>query len=86
MKNKPFEDVLEEVRSFGRDNSGALIAGSVLAGLALGRFVKSSSPNTRATRTRIALMRPVRGLADLGARTNPSDADQGQDADRGATP
>jgi hypothetical protein len=45
LKNKPFEDVLKEVRSFGRQNSGALIAGSVLAGLALGRFIKSSTPN-----------------------------------------
>jgi hypothetical protein len=44
LKSKPFEEVLEEVRSFGRANSGALIAGSVLAGLALGRFVKSSNP------------------------------------------
>ena len=45
LKDKPFEVVLEEIRSFGRDNSGALIAGSVLAGLALGRFVKSSAPS-----------------------------------------
>lgn len=45
LKDKPFEDVLEEIRTFGRDNSGALIAGSVLAGLALGRFVKSSAPS-----------------------------------------
>jgi hypothetical protein len=44
LKNKPFTDVLEDVRSFGRENSGALIAGSLLAGLALGRFVKSSMP------------------------------------------
>jgi hypothetical protein len=44
LKDKPFEEVLEEIRSFGRDNSGALVAGSVLAGLALGRFVKSSTP------------------------------------------
>jgi F0F1-type ATP synthase membrane subunit b/b' len=44
LKDRPFEEVLEEIRSFGRDNSGALIAGSVLAGLALGRFVKSSTP------------------------------------------
>jgi len=43
LKNKPFEEVLGEVRSFGRQNSGALIAGSVLAGLALGRFIKSST-------------------------------------------
>jgi hypothetical protein len=44
LNNKPFEHVLEEVRDFGRENSGALIAGSVLAGLALGRFIKSASP------------------------------------------
>jgi hypothetical protein len=44
LKDKPFEEVLEEIRSFGRQNSGALIAGSVLAGLALGRFVKTSAP------------------------------------------
>jgi len=44
LKDKPFEEVLGEIRSFGRDNSGTLIAGSVLAGLALGRFLKSSEP------------------------------------------
>ena len=49
LKNKPFADVLEDVRSFGRENSGALIAGSLLAGLALGRFVKSSMPASDAS-------------------------------------
>jgi F0F1-type ATP synthase membrane subunit b/b' len=49
LKDKPFEEVLEEIRTFGRDNSGALIAGSVLAGLALGRFVKSTAPSARGT-------------------------------------
>lgn len=48
LKDKPFEDVLGEMRSFGRENSGALIAGSVLAGLALGRFIKSSPSSARA--------------------------------------
>ncbi|WP_189605717.1 MULTISPECIES: hypothetical protein [unclassified Mesorhizobium] len=43
LRDKPFEEVLGEIQSFGRENSGALIAGSVLAGLALGRFIKSSS-------------------------------------------
>jgi F0F1-type ATP synthase membrane subunit b/b' len=46
LKDKPFQDVLGEIRAFGRDNSGALIAGSVLAGLALGRFIKSSAPSS----------------------------------------
>ena len=45
LKNKPFEEVLGEIRSFGRQNSGSLIAGSILAGLALGRFIKSSVPD-----------------------------------------
>jgi hypothetical protein len=42
LKDKPFDEVLGEIRAFGKDNSGALIAGSVLAGLALGRLLKSS--------------------------------------------
>lgn len=49
LKNKPFANVLDDVRSFGRENSGALIAGSLLAGLALGRFVKSSMPEAGAS-------------------------------------
>lgn len=48
VKDKPFEEVLGEIQSFGRNNPGALIAGSVLAGLALGRFIKSSSPSASA--------------------------------------
>ena len=47
LKDKPFEEVLGEIRAFGRDNSGALIAGSVLAGIALGRFIKSSAVPSR---------------------------------------
>jgi len=44
LKNQQIGDVLEEVRTLGRNNSGALFAGSLLAGLALGRLLKSSSP------------------------------------------
>ncbi len=44
LKDKPFSDVVGEVRRFGQSNPTALIAGSVLAGLALGRFLKSSAP------------------------------------------
>jgi hypothetical protein len=47
LKDKPFSQVLEDVQSFGRQNPGALLAGSVLAGLALGRFIKASPPGTR---------------------------------------
>ncbi|MER8464804.1 hypothetical protein [Mesorhizobium sp. M1396] len=44
LKQKPFGHVLEDVQSFGRQNPGVLLAGSVLAGLALGRFIKASPP------------------------------------------
>ena len=44
LKEKPFGQVLEDVQSFGRQNPGALLAGSVLAGLGLGRFIKASPP------------------------------------------
>ncbi|MBS9719315.1 hypothetical protein JYU29_01275 [Tianweitania sp. BSSL-BM11] len=44
LKDKPIQDVIGEVRKFGQANPTALIAGSVLAGLALGRFLKSSAP------------------------------------------
>ncbi|RLP24004.1 hypothetical protein [Mesorhizobium sp. YM1C-6-2] len=44
LKDKSFEEVLQEVRSMGRDNPGALFVGSMIAGLAIGRIAKSSSP------------------------------------------
>ncbi|TIU25942.1 MAG: hypothetical protein E5W38_28220, partial [Mesorhizobium sp.] len=44
LRQKPLGQVLQDVQSFGRQNPGALIAGSVLAGLALGRFMKASPP------------------------------------------
>ena len=46
LKNKKFDEILDDVRQLGRENSGALFAGSILAGLALGRFVKSSAAPT----------------------------------------
>lgn len=45
IRDKPFADVIEEVRGYGQSNPAALVAGSVLAGLALGRFLKSSKPS-----------------------------------------
>jgi len=47
LKTKPFEEVLDDLRTFGKANSGALISGSVLAGLALGRFLKSSASSAK---------------------------------------
>lgn len=54
LKEKPFGQVLEDVQAFGRQNPGMLLAGSVLAGLALGRFIKASPPGTH---------RPTQGAA-----------------------
>jgi hypothetical protein len=47
MANKRPEEIFDAVRDFGRRNPGAFIAGAVLAGLAAGRFLRSSaSPQT----------------------------------------
>lgn len=43
LKEKSLEDVIGEIRTFGRDNAGALIAGTALAGLALGRLARTTS-------------------------------------------
>ena len=43
LRSKPIEEVLGDLRSYGRNNTPALMVGSVVAGLALGRFLKSSS-------------------------------------------
>ena len=43
LRSKPIEEVLGELRDYGRNNTTALMVGSVVAGLALGRFLKSTS-------------------------------------------
>jgi F0F1-type ATP synthase membrane subunit b/b' len=77
LKDKPFEEVLGEIQSFGRENSGALIAGSVLAGLALGRFIKSSSStgpaDTQAgSQTRASATNPDDSRSDVNDWANGS--------------
>lgn len=49
VTDKRPEELLDAVRDFGRRNPTAFIAGSVLAGIAIGRFLKSSSPPTEAS-------------------------------------
>ena len=44
LRNKSIGEVVQQFRDFGRNNSGALIAGAMLAGVALGRFIKASAP------------------------------------------
>lgn len=43
LREKSLEEVIGEIRTFGRDNAAALIAGTALAGLALGRLARTSS-------------------------------------------
>jgi hypothetical protein len=42
LGKKQLQDIIDDVRDFGRKNPTAFIAGSVLVGLALGRFVRST--------------------------------------------
>ena len=43
LNEKSIDGVVDSVRSFARANPTAFVAGSVLAGVALGRFIRSSS-------------------------------------------
>lgn len=48
LAEKRPEEMLNDVRELGRRNPAAFIAGSVLAGLALGRFLRASERNEEA--------------------------------------
>jgi hypothetical protein len=48
VSEKRPEDMLNAVRDFGRANPTAFLAGAVLAGLALGRFARSSAQHEHA--------------------------------------
>lgn len=43
VSSRNLDDMLDSVRDFGRSNPTAFIAGSVLAGIAIGRFARSSN-------------------------------------------
>jgi hypothetical protein len=43
ISDKRPEELVEAVRDFGRRNPGAFVAGALLAGLAVGRFLRSSA-------------------------------------------
>lgn len=42
LENQPLGEVVDQLRTFGRDNAGGLFAGSMLAGFALGRLLKTA--------------------------------------------
>ncbi|RWC26021.1 hypothetical protein [Mesorhizobium sp.] len=66
LKDRPFEEVLSEIRTFGAQNPGVLVGGSVIAGLALGRFVKSSSPSTGSPATGSGTVGTEEGRSESG--------------------
>jgi hypothetical protein len=47
LRERPIEDLVGGFRDFARRQPVAALAGSVLAGFALARFLKSSSPSER---------------------------------------
>ena len=44
MSQRNFQDMMSDVQRFARDHPTAIFGGAVLAGLAIARFAKSSSP------------------------------------------
>ncbi|WP_309082948.1 hypothetical protein [Chelativorans sp.] len=46
ISQKRLEDIVGDVRRFGREHPGAFMMGSVLVGIALGRFAQSAMPAT----------------------------------------
>jgi hypothetical protein len=67
LQNRSLDEVVGELRAFGRRNAGGLFAGSLLAGLAVGRLMKLSGTN-RATGSG-ATRQPAGGDADASAET-----------------
>jgi hypothetical protein len=51
LSRKHPQQIIEDVRDFGRRNPTAFFAGTVLAGLALGRLIASSASDDGASRT-----------------------------------
>ncbi|MDZ5700204.1 hypothetical protein [Chelativorans sp. M5D2P16] len=46
LGRKQFDEMIRDVRRFGRDHPGAFLAGSVLVGMALGRIAQGSVSDT----------------------------------------
>jgi len=67
VADKRPEELLDAVRDFGRRNPMAFVAGSVLVGLAVGRFLKASSePRQDYTRMSTTFESSEGGLPDVG--------------------
>jgi len=66
LANKPIADVVEDVRSYGRAHPAILVGGAMLAGMAIGRLMRSApvaSPSRDNGRQRLATI-DTRGPVD----------------------
>ncbi|MET4634939.1 hypothetical protein [Kaistia defluvii] len=86
LDSKPLGEVIDELRTFGRNNAGGLFAGSVLAGLAFGRLIKTAEPAPTTSPPPAANRSP--SLASGQDRFNASGENASQDSatDRGTFP
>jgi hypothetical protein len=80
LDSKPLGEVIDELRTFGRNNAGGLFAGSVLAGLAFGRLIKTAEPAPTTLSPPAANRSP--SLASGQGRPS-EDASQASTTDRG---
>jgi hypothetical protein len=71
VSDKRPEELLDAVREFGRSNPTAFIAGSVLVGIALGRFARSSENHpSRSTSTYVESQDFGRSVTGNGGQTS----------------
>jgi len=82
VSGKRPEELLDAVRDFGRSNPTAFIAGSVLLGLAIGRFARSSEPDSPGQGAQAGASTYI-GSADFGSGPRGGAGSGGFDADNG---
>lgn len=85
LRQREVEDVLSEVQDFARQKPALFLGGTILLGLAAGRFLKSSSPDVAAGATggtsvpqgapNPLLPVPVSGVYDTSKGTPDTDGD-----------
>ena len=74
VSDKQPAELLASVREFGRTNPTVLAAGAVLAGLALGRFARSSQHHHQAEGATTGDLQPTRGSEAALGPFGPSDS------------
>jgi hypothetical protein len=79
VSDKRPEELLDAVRDFGRRNPTAFVAGSVLVGLALGRFLRSSGDATTGQSFPATFTTPGGGAPVLPLEGDDFHSDEGAD-------